>query len=333
MTYSNSEPETVAIGGGNGLSTLLRGLKRHTGRLTAVVTMADDGGGSGVLRDELGMPPPGDVRNCLQALANAEPTMQQLLGYRFTEGTMRGQSLGNLFLAALTDISGSFYIAVLRLSEVLALTGRVLPVTAEDVRLTAYFEDGTQILGESSIREYKMSHGRRIERIKILPEAPPALPEALRAIERADLIILGPGSLYTSIIPNILTSGVPEAIRASDAVKLYILNVATENGETGGFTAADHIREIFRHAGGKIFDYCLAGSQSFPPEVLKNHMSLGGSQTKLDEAEVKALGVTSVLYPLLETQDGFAHHDPEALGAAVMKLYREVSRTKVYKGN
>jgi uncharacterized cofD-like protein len=333
MTKSNSEPETVAIGGGNGLATLLRGLKRHTSKLTAVVTMADDGGGSGVLRDELGMPPPGDVRNCLQALANAEPTMQQLLGYRFTEGTMRGQSLGNLFLAALTDISGSFYRAVLRLSEVLALTGRVLPVTAEDVRLTAFFEDGTQILGESNIRAFKKTSVSRIERIKILPEAPPALPEALRAIERADLIILGPGSLYTSIIPNILTGGVPEAIMAADAVKLYILNIATENGETGGFSAADHIRENFRHAGGRLFDYCSAKSQSFPPEVLRNHERLGGSQTKLSESAVRALGVTPVLYPLLETQDGFAHHNPEALGEAVVKLYREVSRTRVYETN
>ncbi|MEF9972027.1 MAG: YvcK family protein, partial [Oscillospiraceae bacterium] len=211
------EPRVVVIGGGTGLSNMLRGLKRYTGKLTAIVTMADDGGGSGTLRDELGMPPPGDIRNCLQALANTEPTMEQLLSYRFKDGCLKGQSMGNLFLAALNDISGSFDEAVRKMSEVLAITGRVLPVTTEDVRLFASFDDGTEVLGESKIMAHKKSGDRRISRVNLIPENPPALQDSIDAISQAELILLGPGSLYTSIIPNLLTAGITEAIASSDA--------------------------------------------------------------------------------------------------------------------
>lgn len=232
MIKSTAEPAIVAIGGGTGLSTMLRGLKLYTGKLTAIVTMADDGGSSGTLRDQLGMLPPGDVRNCLQALANTEPTMEQLLEYRFSEGSLKGQSLGNLFLAALNDIYGSFYGAVQRLSDVLAITGRVLPVTTEDVRLLACFDDGTEVLGESKIKSFKKQGDKNISRVRMIPDSPPALRESIDAINRADLILLGPGSLYTSVIPNLLTDGVSRAIQESDALRIYILNVATEDGET-----------------------------------------------------------------------------------------------------
>ena len=192
---SGKGPRIVAIGGGTGLSTMLRGLKRHTNNLTAIVTVADDGGGSGVLRQELGMLPPGDIRNCLEALANVEPLMSELLHYRFTEGSLRGQSFGNLFLAALNGISGSFDQAVSRMSQVLAITGTVLPVTTTDVQLEAEFENGARVLGESKIFYCKKREDCRIRRVRLLPERPPALKPAIEAIEAADMILLGPGSL------------------------------------------------------------------------------------------------------------------------------------------
>ena len=230
----------MAIGGGTGLSTMLRGLKRHTNNLTAIVTVADDGGGSGVLRQELGMPPPGDIRNCLEALANVEPLMSELLHYRFTEGSLRGQSFGNLFLAALNGISGSFDQAVSRMSQVLAITGTVLPVTTANVQLEAEFENGARVLGESKIFYCKKREDCRIRRVRLLPERPPALAPAIAAIEEADMILLGPGSLYTSIIPNLLVDGIAEAILRSDALKIYIANVMTQEGETEGYSNSDH---------------------------------------------------------------------------------------------
>ena len=193
---SGKGPRIVAIGGGTGLSTMLRGLKRHTNNLTAIVTVADDGGGSGVLRQELGMLAPGDIRNCLEALANVEPLMGELLHYRFTEGSLKGQSFGNLFLAALNGVSGgSFDVAVSRMSQVLAITGRVLPVTTCNVQLEAEFENGTRVLGESKIFYCKKREDCRIRRVRLLPERPPALQAALDAIAQADMILLGPGSL------------------------------------------------------------------------------------------------------------------------------------------
>ncbi len=326
-----TEPAVVAVGGGKGLSTMLRGLKKHTKRLTAIVTMADDGGGSGKLRDELGMAPPGDVRRCLQALANTEPTMEELLSYRFSEGGLAGQSLGNLFLAALNDIYGSFYGAVQSLGEVLAITGRVLPVTAEDVRLLAFLDDGTEVFGESKIKNaLKQAAESRIRQVKLLPENPPALKDSIQAIETADLIVLGPGSLYTSIIPNLLTDGVSQAILASDAVKLYVLNVATEDGETDNFSASDHVRALFEHGGDRLFDLCLANSEPFPDLVAENHRGVGGRQTEVDEEALSSLGVTTLARPVLEYGDGFAHHDPDKLAAEIMYIFRDKSPTRVY---
>ena len=328
--YPKTEPTVVAIGGGTGLPNMLRGLKLYTHRLTAIVTMADDGGGSGTLRDELGMPPPGDVRNCLQALANTEPTMEQLLGYRFTEGCLRGQSMGNLFLAALNDISGSFYEAIRKMSEVLAITGRVLPVTTEDVRLKATFEDGTVVIGESKIAEQKKKERRRIRRVDLLPAEPPALGESLEAIRDAELIVLGPGSLYTSIIPNLLTSGVADAIGESNALRVYVLNVTTEDGETENYTAADHVRALFSHAGQKLFDYCIVNSEPLPDAVAARYRAEGACQTVVDEEELKKLGVKTISAPLLDCSRGFARHDSKKLAAELMRLYQEEAHTKIY---
>lgn len=330
MKNSSSQPPVVAIGGGTGLANMLRGLKLYTSDLTAIVTMADDGGGSGVLRDDLGILPPGDVRNCMQALANTEPTMEKLWSYRFTEGRLSGQSMGNLFLAALCDLYGSFYEAVRKMSDVLAITGRVLPVTTENVRLKAEFADGTEVLGESKISGYKKESGSRIKRISVIPADPPALKESIEAIERAQLILIGPGSLYTSIIPNLLTDSVSEAISRSDALKVYVLNVATEAGETEGYAASDHVRAIFDHAGGQVFDYCLANSQRLSPAVARHCDALGVGQTVVDSTELAQMGVKTVMFPMLGSAECYAHHDSELLARRVMELFREESPTRVY---
>ena len=225
-------PRIAAGGGGTGLSTLLRGLKLYTKNLTAIVTVADDGGGSGVLRQDLGMPPPGDIRHCMEALANVEPVMGELLSYRFPKdsGALGGQSFGNLILAALNGISPSFDQAVARMSEVLAITGRVLPVTTADVQLEATFENGASVVGESHIFRCKKEQDCRIRQVRLIPEDSRALPEALSAIAEADMIVLGPGSLYTSIIPNLLVDGIVDAIRRSRALKVYVCNFMTEEG-------------------------------------------------------------------------------------------------------
>lgn len=330
MGRQKTEPSVVALGGGTGLSNMLRGLKFHTSKLTAIVTMADDGGNSGTLRDELSMPPPGDVRNCLQALANTEPTMEQILSYRFKEGCLKGQSMGNLFLAALNDISGSFCEAIRKMSEVLAITGKVLPVTTEDVRLMATFDDDTVIIGESKITEHKKQGNRRIKRVALIPENPPALKESIEAIKNAELILLGPGSLYTSIIPNLLTQGVSDAIAESEALKIYVLNVTTQDGETENYTASDHVRALFSHSGRKLFDYCIANSTPIPEDILSRYRAQGAEQTIVDADELEKLGVKTILSPMLDCSGGYARHDTHRLAAEIMRLHREESPTKVY---
>lgn len=324
-------PKVVVIGGGTGLSTMLRGLKQYTHDLTAIVTVADDGGGSGVLREELGMPPPGDIRNCIQALANTEPTMEALLNYRFPEGSLKGQSFGNLFLAALNGMSGSFDEAVLKMSEVLAVTGRVLPVTNENVRLIADFDDGTQVVGESVISSHKHGGDRRIRSVRLSPENPPALPAALEAIRAAEMIILGPGSLYTSIIPNLLTDGTAGAVAASDALRVYVLNIMTQDGETEGYTASDHIRALEKHAGAKLFDYCLANSLPAPREVVQRYAAEDAAPIVVDENEIERMGIHVEYAPVADWQPGhIARHDPLALARELMLLFREKSRTRIY---
>ena len=220
-------PAIAALGGGHGLSAILRGLKLYTDDLTAIVTVADDGGGSGVLREDLGMPPPGDIRSCMEALADTESLMQQLLAYRFPDGRLAGQAFGNLLLAALDGISDSFDQAVARMSQVLAITGRILPVTNANVQLEAIFDNGSSVRGESKIFAAKKEQNCRIHHVRLLPGHAPALPAALDAIREAEVILLGPGSLYTSVIPNLLVDGVAEAIMDSPALKIYVCNIIT----------------------------------------------------------------------------------------------------------
>ena len=323
-------PKIVAVGGGTGLSTMLRGLKKYTKNLTAVVTVADDGGGSGMLRRDMGMPPPGDIRHCMEALANTEPIMQKLLTYRFTEGSLAGQSFGNLILAALNGISDSFDQAVARMSEVLAISGRVLPVTNENVALEATFENGTRVLGESKISAFKKEQDCRIESVRLLPEHPKALPEAVRAIGEAELILLGPGSLYTSVIPNLLVDGIADAVRASDALKIYICNIMTQDGETEGMTASDHVKALLDHSGPGLVDLCLCNSAPVRPGLVERYREEDAAPIVVDRAAIEALGVEAVTRPLASETLNYARHSFARLAEAVMELYNERADTKIF---
>ena len=318
-------PRVAVIGGGHGLSNMLRGLKRYTENISAIVTVADDGGGSGMLRQDLGMPPPGDIRNCLEALANTEPLMSELMHYRFTEGSLAGQSFGNLFLAALNGISTSFDAAVSRMSQVLAITGRVLPVTTADVQLEAEFENGASVVGESKIFYCKKKEDCRITKVRLIPEHPRALPEAVEAIREADMIILGPGSLYTSIIPNLLVDGIVEAILQSDALKVYVANVMTQEGETEGYTASDHIAAIFQHSAPGLFDLCLTNSSPVPPDVAARYAQEGAEPLRYDAGRCAALGVELVSRPIATVENGYVRHQSENLARELIQLHAERS--------
>ena len=323
-------PRVVAIGGGNGLSTMLRGLKQHTRNITAIVTVADDGGGSGVLRTDLGMPPPGDIRNCMQALANTEPLMEQLLGYRFTEGSLTGQAFGNLLLAALNGISGSFDEAVAKMSQVLAITGHILPVTNDDVTLEATFENGAQVLGESKICAFKKEQDCRIASVRLLPERPPALPSAVEAIEAADLILLGPGSLYTSVIPNLLVDGISDAVRASEALKIYVCNIMTQDGETEGMTLSDHVAALLEHGGPGMVNLCLCNSDPISRELLERYSAEDAEPMRVDRREVELLGAEVVYRPLIDEDCGYARHSGVKVARAVVELYQQRADTKIF---
>lgn len=325
-------PRIVAIGGGTGLSTMLRGLKLYTADLTAIVTVADDGGGSGVLREELGMPPPGDIRHCMEALANAEPVMEQLLNYRFPSGSGRltGQSFGNLILAALNGIYPSFDEAVARMSEVLAISGRVLPVTNENVQLEATFENGSSVVGESKIFQFKKEQDCRIRSVRLLPERPAALPAALEAIGRAELIILGPGSLYTSVIPNLLVDGIAEAVCNAQALKLYVCNIMTQDGETEGMTASEHVAALLKHSGPGLVDLCLCNSAPVRPGLLARYREEDAVPITVDREAIEALGVELVTRPVSSETSDYARHSVARLAKAVLDIYEERAHTKIF---
>lgn len=316
-------PRIVVIGGGHGQSTLLRGLKLYSKNLTAIVAVTDDGGGSGILRRDLGMLPPGDIRNCMEALASAEPIMTRLMSYRFTEGSLAGQSFGNLLLAALNGIMPSFDQAVAGLSQVLAITGRVLPVTNANLRLEAEFENGHMIQGESSICQMKRQEGCRIRQVRLHPDRAKALPEAVEAIRQADLIVLAPGSLYTSIIPNLLVDGIVEAIRESRALKIYVCNVMTQEGETEGYTASDHIRALFNHSCPGLFDLCLVNDAPIPPSVMRGYTREGAEPILCDRDACEALGVEVITRPVSTVENGLVRHNPGHLAWELVRLHAQ----------
>lgn len=316
-------PKIVVVGGGTGLSTLLRGLKKYTANLTAIVTVSDDGGGSGMLRRDIGILPPGDIRHCMEALANAEPIMTDLLKYRFTEGSLQGQCFGNLLLAAMDGVTGSFEEAVRQMGHVLAITGRVLPVTGADVQLEAVFENGSSVVGESSIFAFKKEQDCRIDHVALIPEKPAALPDALDAIARADLIILGPGSLYTSIIPNLLVEGIVDALCKARALKMYICNIMTQEGETEGYTAADHVEALMAHGAPGMVDVCLANSQAVPGWLLERYKQEDAVPLIVDRERFGEMGLELVERPVASQDSDFARHSSDRLAREVLRIYQQ----------
>lgn len=309
-------PKVVIIGGGTGLSTLLRGLKECTTNITAIVTVADDGGSSGRLRRELGVLPPGDFRNCIAALADAESLTTQLFQYRFSQGNgLDGHSFGNLFIAAMADVTGSFERAILESGRVLAVQGRILPSTLDNVTLCADLrgEDEaagafSRVEGESSITAAELP----IERVFLLPDRVRAYPETIRAILGADLIVTGPGSLFTSVLPNLLVEDITRAIRASRALKVYVCNVATQKGETDGFSVGDHIEALQRHVGRDVFHHVLVNDNF--------HVQLD-SNTKLVSLDYKADGSFQVVSAdVIDPQTPW-RHDPQKLARHLMDFY------------
>lgn len=311
-------PKVVAIGGGTGLSTMLRGLKEWTANITAIVTVADDGGSSGRLREELGVLPPGDVRNTLVALADTESLMEQLFQYRFPGGNgLKGHSFGNLFIAAMTDITGDFEKAVRESSKVLAVRGRVLPSTLDSVTLHAEYEDGGTAAGESHIPQ----PGRRIRRVYLEPADARPLEDALRALREAEIIVLGPGSLYTSVLPNLLVPGVAEAIRESRALRVYVCNVMTQPGETDGYRASDHVRALLDHVGPGIVDYALLHRGRVQPALEEKYRRTGQTPVIADVKNVRALGVVPVTR-FLVSQTELVRHDAALLTEAIAQLWQ-----------
>lgn len=309
--------KVTAIGGGTGLSMLLRGLKKFPVEITAVVSVTDEGGSSGTLRKELGIPPPGDVRNNIVALAKDEHLLGKLMNYRFENGSFKGHTIGNLMIAALTKMTGSFSNAIKILSEILAINGRVLPVSEDLVRLVAIFEDGSRVVGEMAIVEKR----GRITKVE-LDRKTKALPEVLEALRESDMIILGPGSLYTSVITNLLVKGVIEAIQSSEAVLVYVCNIMTQPGETTGYKLSDHVREIEKYLGEEV-DFIVANSQKPSSDILERYKKEGADLVTLDLENInKMVVVEPLLCTISDPYDGKikVRHDPVKLAKTLMKM-------------
>jgi uncharacterized cofD-like protein len=310
--YLRRGPKIVVLGGGTGLSTLLRGIKEYTGNITAIVSIADDGGSSGRLQRELGVLPPGDIRKNIAALADAEPLMSQLFEYRFSEGEgLEGHSFGNLFIAAMTNVAGNFEEAVRETSRVLAVRGQILPATLHSLTLCARTEDGALVRGESAITD----HGR-VKEIFLDPPEVKANPDAIRAILQADMIICGPGSLLTSVMPNLLVDGIRKAIEVSSALKVYVCNVATQHGETDAYAVSDHFSALKQHLHGNLFDFVLANSNynGGLPE------SWHSEPVRIDKVNLEGARVVKADVVAVENR---YRHDSKKLADALVRLYYE----------
>ena len=277
------------------------------------------------------MPPPGDIRHCMEALANTEPVMEKLLTYRFPEGTLAGQSFGNLLLAALNGVTGSFEEAVTEMSHVLAITGKVIPVTSADVQLEAVFENGARVIGESQIAAFKKEQDCRIHHVGLIPDHPKATPAALEAIGEADLILLGPGSLYTSVIPNLLVEGVARAVARADAPKIYICNIMTQEGETEGYTAADHLEALLVHGAPGLLDLCLANTAPVDPGLLEKYREEDAAPLNVDRERIAKLGLELVERPVASEEGSYARHDPDRLARAILEIYRRRAM-RIFRG-
>lgn len=317
----NRGPRIVAVGGGTGLSMLLSGAKNITNNLTAIVSVGDDGGSSGRLREEMGILPPGDIRHCITALADDEDLVNKLFKYRFKNGEgLEGHSFGNLFLTALYDITGDMVSAVRASSRVLSIRGRVLPATLDDMKLVAEMEDGRIVHGESTIPE---AHGR-IKRLSTEPANCKALEDVIQAIRNAELIILGPGSLYTSVIPNLLVKQISEEIIKSKARKIYVCNIMTQPGETDNYTVSDHLKALIQHSGSnKIVDAVLVNDY-LPEKLADIYQKSGSYPVKLDTQEVKKLGIKIVAKKLIQdSKEGLVRHSSNRVARAVYYWFRK----------
>jgi len=308
------EPRIVVVGGGTGLSVLLKGLKRYTSQLTAIVTVTDDGGSSGRLRAEMGVLPPGDIRSCLVALAETETLMNAIFQHRFQQGgSLQGHNLGNLLLVAMSEISGDFVSAIREVSKVLAVRGKVLPATLEPVVLAASMEDGHSVIGETRIRDYE----GQIRKISLIPDNCQPVPETLEAIQEAHAIVLGPGSLYTSIIPNLLVSGVADCIEQSGAPVFYVSNIMTEKGETDNFSAGDHLRVINQHLQRQLIDYLIINSGMIDEHRLSRYREEEAVPVRINEEDIAQMGL-KVLQRDLVSDNEVAWHDPDKLARTIL---------------
>lgn len=309
-------PKIVAIGGGTGMPNVLRGMKDLTGNLSAVVTVSDDGGSSGRLRKDYQILPPGDIRNCLVALADEETLLGRLFQYRFSKGKeLKGHNFGNLFITALSHVVGDFPTAVNESSKVLAIRGQVLPVSLENIQLCAKLKDGRTIKGESNIPKAQ----GRVDSVYIVPEKCLPYGPAIEAIKKADAIVIGPGSLYTSIIPNLLVPGIKEALLNTKSVKIYICNIMTQNGETDDYTVSEHLQAIFKHTGSRVVDYVIANNKMPTDDVLVRYGKEKAYPVKIDKDKIADLGVTLVQGKLFA--DGpYIRHSPQQLARMIMKI-------------
>jgi uncharacterized cofD-like protein len=316
----NRGPKIVAIGGGTGLSNLLRGLKDYSAKITAIVTVADDGGSSGRLRREIGVLPPGDIRNCLAALADEEKLLTELFQYRFQAGDgLMGHSFGNLFLTAMSDIAGDLEQAIAASSKVLAVRGEVLPATLSDVSLWAELADGRRIEGESSITK---ANGQ-ILKIGCTPANPPALPRAAQALREADFMIIGPGSLYTSVIPNLLVPEIADAIANTEVPRIYVCNIMTQPGETDGYSVADHIRAIDRACGRPLFDAVVVQGKVPSAKALIRYSQENSYPVVLDREAVTQLGRRIVIANVMDEDEntGLIRHNSQRLAGMLLRWY------------
>lgn len=325
-----NSPKVVVIGGGTGLSILLRGLKEFTSNITAIVTVADDGGGSGILREDLGMLPPGDIRACILALANTEPSMEKLFRYRFGNGMLKGQSFGNLFIAAMNEIYGSFDMAIKETSNVLSITGKVLPMTIDNVNLLAELENGVVIKGESNIPEEVKRIGSKIKRVFIDSTASYPLEDAIDSINNADLIVLGPGSLYTSVIPNLLVNNIVDNIYNASAPKVYICNVMTQPGETDNYGLIEHVQAILDHSREDLLDYVIGNTEEIPIETLNKYITDGSMPVMVkenDEIILSGKNIELLSDNLIDIKKDYIRHDNIELSKLLINIAKPKAAT------
>ena len=316
----------VVFGGGTGLSILLRGLKNYTKDISAIVTVADNGGGSGVLREDLGMLPPGDMRNCIIALSDIEPIMVKLMQHRFSDGYLKGQSFGNLLIAAMYEIFGDYEHALKEIGSIFRLSGKVLPMTLQDTQLKAFLDNGDCILGEKDIPEYVSKLNAKIDKISLVPNVCKPLEEAVRDIREADIIVLGPGSLYTSVIPNILVEDIPSLLTESNAKVFYVCNLMTQPGETDNYNVLDHVHAIIKHSRRYMIDYVIANDETIPESLIVNYKYKGAKQVLIDDYQIQKLeemNIKVISSNFIDIRKNYVRHNSDKIGQLLFNYVNE----------